>query len=81
MQHFLKRLAASARAQIVTAELLDEFLVAVNDAEAAFHAGFGWETLSGAYSSARKQPSSSKSFISCMVHLQPVMPARSDSSV
>ena len=76
MQHFLKRPPASARAWIVPSELLDELLVAVDDAGAAFHAGFGWETLSDACSSARKQPSSSKSFILCMMHLQPAVPAR-----
>jgi hypothetical protein len=63
MQHFLKRPPASARAWIVPSELLDELLVTVNDAGTAFHAGFGRETLSDACSSARKQPSSSKSFI------------------
>ena len=74
MQHFLKRLPASARAWIVPAELLNELLVAVNDAGAAFHACFGRETLSDACSSARKQFSSSKSFIWCMVNLLPVVP-------
>jgi len=81
MQHFLKRPPASARAWIVPSELLDELLVAVNDAGAAFHAGFGWETLSDACSSARKQFSSSKSFIWCMVDLLPAVPARMDTNV
>jgi hypothetical protein len=76
MQHFLKRPPASARARIVAAELLDELLVAVNDADTAFHAGFGRETLSDACSSARKQFSSPKSFIWCMVNLLPATPAR-----
>ena len=74
MQHFLKRPPASARAWIVPTELLDKLLVAMDDAGAAFHAGLGRETLSDACSSARKQPSSSKSFIWCMVHLQPAGP-------
>ena len=76
MQHFLKRPPASARARIVAAELLDELLVAVDDPMAAFHARFGGETLSDACSSARKQLSSLKSFILCMVHLQPAVPAQ-----
>jgi hypothetical protein len=77
MQHFLKRPAASARARIVAAELLDELLVAVDDAAAASHGSFGGETLSGACSSAQKQLSSLTSSILCMVHLLPAGPARS----
>ena len=81
MQHFLKRPPVSARAWIVATELLHELLVAMNDADAVFHAGLGRETLSDACSSARKQFSSSKSFIWCMVHLQPARPARRRSAV
>jgi hypothetical protein len=81
MQHFLKRLSASARARVVAAELLDEILVAVDDSVAAFYGRFGRETLSDACSSARKQPSSSKSFIWCMMHLQPAVPARRNTNV
>jgi len=81
MQHFLKRPPASARARIVPAELLDQFLVAVDDAETAFHADFGRETLSDACSSARKQFSSLRSFIWCMVNLLPAKPARRHSAV
>jgi hypothetical protein len=76
MQHFLKRPPASAWARIVATELLDQFFVAADDPETAFHGRFGWETLSDACSSARKQFSSSKSFIWCMVDLLPAVLAR-----
>ncbi len=42
MQHFLKPAAGIARARIVPAQFLDEFLVPVDDAVSAFHLGFGW---------------------------------------
>jgi hypothetical protein len=75
MQHFLKGHSAAARAWVVPAELLDQFLLAVDDPVSAFHGRFGRETLSGACSSVRKQLSSSKSFFLCMGHLLPGGPA------
>jgi hypothetical protein len=38
MQHFLKPAAGAARAGIVPAEFFDEFLVAMDDSEAALDA-------------------------------------------
>jgi hypothetical protein len=54
MQHFLKAAVRPARARVVAAELLDEFLVTVDDAEAALHVRLGREaatTLTGALES------------------------------
>jgi hypothetical protein len=45
MQQFLKPATGAARAGIVAAELLDEFLVPVHDAISAFDTGFGRESL------------------------------------
>ena len=45
MQQFLKPAAGVARAWIVTPELFEELFSPVHDAMAAFHAGFGRETL------------------------------------
>lgn len=42
----MKFLRGPARAGIVAAELLGEFLVSVNDVEFAFDVCFGWESLS-----------------------------------
>jgi hypothetical protein len=40
MQHFLKPTAGAARAGIIPAELFDEFLVVMDDSEAALDASF-----------------------------------------
>jgi hypothetical protein len=47
-------LARVARAQVVTAQLFDEVLVAMNDAMAALDGGFAVESPSGACSSIQK---------------------------
>ena len=46
MQHFLKQAPGSTRAGIFSAELFDQFLAAVHDANTAFHMGLGRETAS-----------------------------------
>jgi hypothetical protein len=54
MQHFLKAPVGPARARIVSAELFDQLLVAVNDPDAAFNVRFGREAataLTGALES------------------------------
>jgi hypothetical protein len=43
MQQFLKPAGGAARAWIVAAEFLDQFLVGVNDAHSALHLRLGWE--------------------------------------
>ncbi|EDY19981.1 hypothetical protein CfE428DRAFT_2570 [Chthoniobacter flavus Ellin428] len=43
MQQFLKPASRTARAGVVTTEFLPQFLVAMDDAEAAFDLRFGWE--------------------------------------
>ena len=54
-QQRLEPLARPARAQVVPADLLDQFLVAVDDPPAAFHLRFAGESPSGVCSSARKK--------------------------
>ena len=41
MQHFLKSAPGAADAEVVAAELLQQFDIAMDDADAALHAGFG----------------------------------------
>lgn len=41
MQHFLKSASGAAEAEIVAAELLLQFDIAMDDADAALHARFG----------------------------------------
>jgi hypothetical protein len=41
MQHFLKPASGAAEAEIVAAELLLQFDIAMDDADAALHARFG----------------------------------------
>ena len=43
MQHFLKSASGAADAEVVAAELLLQFDIAMDDANAALHAGFGRE--------------------------------------
>ena len=50
----LEALARPARARVIAAELLDEFLVAMDDAIAALDPGFAVESPSGVCSSAQK---------------------------
>jgi hypothetical protein len=50
-QHALKPVSRAARARIVTPELFNQFLVAVDDAITALHMRFGIEILSDACSS------------------------------
>ena len=45
MQQFLKAPAGTARARVVAAEILNEFLAAANHLAAAFHMGFRHEAL------------------------------------
>ena len=45
MQHFLKPVSRTARAGIVPAKFLKEFLLTMDDAEPALNLGFGRETL------------------------------------
>jgi hypothetical protein len=49
MQHVLKPASGAAGAEVVAPELLDELLVAVDDAVAAPDPGFGRITLASAY--------------------------------
>jgi hypothetical protein len=51
---FLETLARSAWAWIVAAQLLDQFLVAMDEAKTALNAGFAVESPSGACSSIQK---------------------------
>jgi hypothetical protein len=54
MQQFLKSLVGAAGAGVVAAEFFEELLVAVDDADAAFHVRFGREAsaaLTGALES------------------------------
>jgi hypothetical protein len=44
-QQRLKASSRAAWAQIITAQLLDQLLVAVNEALSSFDLGLGWETL------------------------------------
>lgn len=44
-QQFLKAASRTARARIVSSELLQKLLVPMHDAEAAFDLGFRWETF------------------------------------
>src|SRR2546429_4114274 len=62
MQHFLKPAARVARAWIVPAHLVREFLVAVNQPLAALHVGFAQGTPGAACSSAQKESRASRSF-------------------
>ena len=57
----MKAVARAARAEVVTAELLEQLLVAVQDAEPAPHMRFGRVTPSSACYSARKEGRLSKS--------------------
>ena len=41
MQHFLKSASGAADAEIVAAQLFVQFDIAMDDADAALHAGFG----------------------------------------
>jgi hypothetical protein len=59
MQQFLKPMAGVAGTQVVATELLDEFLVSVDDSIATADMSFGRVTPSSACYSARKQESSS----------------------
>jgi hypothetical protein len=45
MQQCLKAPRRTARARIVAPELLEQFLIAMHHANAAFDMGFGWESL------------------------------------
>jgi hypothetical protein len=45
MQQFLKPASGTAGAWVVAAEFLPQFLVAVNDSQAALDLCFGWESL------------------------------------
>ena len=59
-QQRLKPAIRAAGAGVVAAELFEEFLVAVDDAEAALDVGFRVESPSGACSAAQKQKRGSK---------------------
>src|SRR4029078_4183330 len=56
----LEQEPAAARARVVAAELLAEFLVAVNDPAAPLDVGLAQDTPCGAWTSPRKQGVSSK---------------------
>jgi hypothetical protein len=45
MQHILKSALRTAWAQIITTELLAEFNIAMNNANASLDVRFGWERL------------------------------------
>jgi hypothetical protein len=63
MQHFLKAALRPARARIIPSEPLEQFLVAVDHAIAALHAGFAQGTPGAACSCAQKEESVSESFV------------------
>ncbi len=45
MQQFLKLPPGKARARVVTPQLFDQFLIAMDDPVTTLDMGFGWETL------------------------------------
>jgi hypothetical protein len=61
MQQFLKPAARTARAEVVAPELLDQLLVAVDDAVAASHPGLAEGTPGAVYSCAQKESRVSRS--------------------
>jgi len=65
----LKPSAGAAGAEVIPAELLQELLVAVDDAASAAHLRFGGVSPSSAYWRPRKDGRLSKSSSLCMTHL------------